>query len=100
MRLRAAADLEMPNGIYACDVSSDGRALLKFVYACPKDAEMCGPEFTPDGSTLFVAPQYPGKAEDSTFEHPSTHWPDFQEAVPPRPPAVVITQDDGGVIGG
>jgi secreted PhoX family phosphatase len=87
------------DGLFAADTAGPGRGVTKHFYSVPRGAEMCGPTFTPDGKTLFVAVQHPAEETDSNFEQPSTRWPDFQPSLPPRPAVVVITKNDGGEIG-
>ncbi|QQS14829.1 MAG: PhoX family phosphatase [Rhodospirillales bacterium] len=91
----------IPDGLWACDVAGDAAYLTKRFFACPLGAEMCGPEFTPDGRTLFLAVQHPGTdgLPGSSFDTPATRWPDFKDDTPPRPSVVVVTREDGGEIG-
>jgi secreted PhoX family phosphatase len=90
------------DGVWALETEGAMRGASKLFFRCPAGAELCGPMFTPDDETLFVAIQHPGESdggEPATFENPSTRWPDFQDGMPPRPSIVTITRKGGGKIG-
>ena len=87
------------DGLYAMDINGEGRAIAKHFLNAPIGAEVTGPSFTPDGTTLFLSIQHPGGNDGSTFEAPSTRWPDFNDTTPPRPSVIAITHKDGKKIG-
>ncbi len=93
-------DTGAADGLWALETDGQRRGTGRHFFRVPIGAELCGPRFTPDGETLFLAIQHPGDGEGASYESPTTRWPDFGEALPPRPSVMVITRTDGGVIGG
>lgn len=88
-------------GLYAADTEGAGRGSTRLFFTSPVGAEITGPYFTPDGKTLFLSIQHPGEDPDgSTYDRPSTRWPDFSSDMPPRPSVLAITKEDDGIIGG
>ncbi len=92
-------DFGVHDGVWAADIDGAGRAITKHFLGVPRGGELCGPAFTPDGQTFFVAVQHPGEEDESSFDSPTTRWPDFAEGVPPRPSVVAIVKRGGGEIG-
>ncbi|NYT65994.1 PhoX family phosphatase [Alcaligenaceae bacterium] len=64
---------------------------IRRFFVGPKECEVTGITFTPDSKTMFINIQHPGEAGNS-------HWPDGGKSVP-RSATIIITKDDGGVIG-
>jgi hypothetical protein len=88
------------DSLYAAQVSGPNRGATRGFFNGPSGCEICGPCFTPDGKTLFLSIQHPGDDKGSSFDKPSTRWPDFRGDMPPRSSVLAITRADGGEIGG
>ncbi len=92
--------LGVRDGLFAVETEGSLRGLTRRFLSAPPGAEVCGPEFTPDGRTLFVAIQHPGRISGrTTFARPASRWPDNRAEMPPRPSVVAIYREDGGLIG-
>jgi secreted PhoX family phosphatase len=80
-----------------------GTNLRRFLVG-PKGSEITGIDSTPDGRTVFVNIQHPGETGSATPPNPlPSNWPASQTGpaptARPRSATIVITKDDGGVVG-
>jgi secreted PhoX family phosphatase len=82
------------DGVFAVPVEGPERGYLRQFMSSPIEAEICGPEFNPDYTTLFVAIQHPGEGSRST--NPAdllSTWPDGDV---PKPSVVAIIKTAPG----
>ena len=95
------------DGFWALETEGQWRGTSKLFFRVPIGAENCGNQFNTDDTALFISVQHPAESGEewpefgrpSTFDDPSTRWPDFQDGMPPRPSIVVISKEDDGPIG-
>lgn len=76
------------NGLFVVPVQGPQKGKVIRIANAPKDAELTGPYFAPDGS-LFLSVQHPGE-ETQSLDQPSSHFPDGGTTLP-RSCVVVIT---------
>jgi uncharacterized protein len=91
----AARAIKYNDGLFAVPVQGPERGKLQQFFSTVAGSEVCGPEFTPDNRTLFLAIQHPG--EGGTFEEPISTWPDRVGL--PRPSVITIQAFDSRPIG-
>ena len=91
----AASAIKLNDGLFAIPVAGSERGHVQQFFSSVAGSEVCGPEFTPDNRTLFLAIQHPG--EGGTFEKPISTWPDRQGL--PRPSVITIQAFDNRRIG-
>ena len=88
------------NQMLAADPTT--REVRRFLVG-PKGCEITGCFSTPDGRSMFVGIQHPGEAPsgDNDPANPKrfSSWPDGPAGGRPRSALLVITKDDGGIIG-
>lgn len=85
--------LGVNDALFIVPVEGSNRGRLTQFFETVTGSEICGPEFTNDDTSLFLAIQHPGEGSGATYETPFSFWPDNQ--IPPRPSVVVIQGDDG-----
>lgn len=87
------------DGVWVVDTEGSERGRARQFLSSPSGSEVCGPAFTPDNRTFFVAIQHPGFDEKVGYDNPESRWPDFRPDMPPRPSVVAIYREDGGKVG-
>ncbi|MFI8185721.1 PhoX family protein [Actinacidiphila glaucinigra] len=92
----APGTLGTHDALFGVAVKGDKRGQVRQFLSVPKGAETCGPIV--QDQRVLVAVQHPGETDGSTYENPSSRWPDGGKRIP-RPSVVVVWRKDGRGIG-
>ena len=79
------------NSLFVIPRYGDKAGQIIRVASAPRDAELTGPWFSPDGKTLFLSVQHPGE-QTTDLSKPTSLWP-FDKDNIPKPSVVAITGD-------
>lgn len=74
------------NGLFKVEFDAASRPVAVPVLFCPPEAEVTGPCFSADGSTMFVSIQHPGELSFIKSNKYTSHWPEGKG----RPKSTVI----------
>ncbi|OLN24100.1 hypothetical protein BTO30_01410 [Domibacillus antri] len=78
------------NGVFVIPTSGHAMGEAYQFASAPVEAELTGPCFTDDETTLFLAVQHPGE-ETEDINNPTSMWPHRKGDNQPRPSVVAIT---------
>lgn len=99
----APSAINRNDAMHAVITEGPNRGRVAQFLSVPAGAETCGPEFTPDQKTVFIAVQHPG--EDGSLRvagdvrtNTQSSWPDGP-GNPARPATIAIRHKDGKTIG-
>jgi uncharacterized protein len=85
--------------LFGVPTAGGARGHSKALASCPIDAEMTGPYFTPDDTSVFASIQHPG--EDGTIAAPTSTWNSVTSAsggVCSRNAVIVVRRENGSSI--
>jgi hypothetical protein len=86
------------DGFFAVPVQGPHRGHVKQFLSVPYGAEASGPWVHEDQKTIFIAVQHPGETDDSTFDSPSSTWPDrLSTGAYPRPSVAAVYKITGSL---
>jgi uncharacterized protein len=93
------ATIKHNDAVYVVEVEGPRRGMAKMFMSGLPGGEVCGPAFTLDNRTFFLAIQHPGEGKGATYANPLSRFPDYKPETPPRPSVVAIYRTDGGKVG-